>query len=98
MSFGAVAERVPAGEARWSLRTYLADALRRAGQPDNALGLYTLAAEEAEAAGHWSDVGGICHNWANALGDVGDLAAARATYQRSVEALSAGRVLRVSMS
>ncbi len=82
----AVAERVPAGKARWRLRASLADALQGASQPDQALGLYTLAAEEAEAAGQWGDVGWICHNWANALSGVGDLAAARATYQRCAEA------------
>src|SRR5262249_22648459 len=80
------AAEVPAGKAPWRTRTELADALRRAGRPDRALPLYAQAAEEAEAAAHWSDVGWICQNWANALGDVGQLDRARETYLRSAEA------------
>jgi len=76
----------PAGKVRWSLRTCLADALYGTGHPDHALLLYEQAAEEAEAAAHWSDVGTICHNWANALGDVGQLDRARETYLRSADA------------
>ena len=82
----AVAEQVPAGEARWSLRANLADALRRAGQQDQSLTLYAQAAAEAEDAGNWADVGWICGNWANALGAVGQLDAAKATYRRCVDA------------
>jgi tetratricopeptide (TPR) repeat protein len=77
---------VPAGQARWRLRTYLADALRLAGRPDQALSLYAQAAEEAEAAEHWADLGWIYGNWANALGDVGQLDRARETHLRSAEA------------
>ena len=82
---GAV-EQVPPGEDRWSLRTYLADALRNGGRPDAALPFYEQAAAEAEAAGHWSDVGWICQNWANGLREVGRLDDAKATYLRSAEA------------
>ncbi len=55
---GAVAElegaidRTPPGQSRWSLRTYVADALSNSGQPDRALPFYAEAAEEAEAAEH----------------------------------------------
>jgi tetratricopeptide (TPR) repeat protein len=82
----AAAAEVPAGKVRWHLRTYLADALDNAGRPDQALSLFEQAAEEAEAAAHWSDVGWICQNWANALRDVGQLARARETFLRSAEA------------
>ena len=82
----AVAEQVPAGEARWSLQTYIADALRQAGQPDHALPFYAQAAAEAEDAGHWADVGWICGNWAIALRNVGELDAAKATHLRSADA------------
>jgi tetratricopeptide (TPR) repeat protein len=82
----AVAADAPVGKARWKLRTYLADALRLAGRPDQALHLYEQAAEEAEAAADWSDVGWICHNWAGALIGVGQLDRARETYLRSAEA------------
>jgi tetratricopeptide (TPR) repeat protein len=80
------AAEVPSGEARWSLRTYLADAFRNAGRPDQALPFYAQAAEEAEAAAHWPDVGWICQNWAIALQHVGRLERARETYLRSAEA------------
>lgn len=82
---GAV-EQVPAGEARWSLRTYLADALRQGGRPEAALPFYEQAVAEAEEAEHWSHVGSICQNWANALRTVGRLDDAKATYLRSAEA------------
>ena len=82
----AVAEQVPAGRERWALRGNLADALRRAGQPDHALPFYAQAAAEAEDAGHWADVGWICGNWASAFGNVGELDAAKATYRRCVDA------------
>ncbi len=65
--FVGVVEQVPPGEARWNLRTYLADALDNAGRSDVALPFFEQAAAEAEEAGHWSDVGWICQNWANAL-------------------------------
>jgi len=82
----AIADQVPSGQSRWHLRTNLADALRRSGQPDQALTLYQQAAAAAEASEHWADVGWICGNWANALGDVGQLAAAKAMRQRSAGA------------
>ena len=82
----AIADQVPSGQSRWHLRTNLADALRRSGQPDQALTLYQQAAAAAEASEHWADVGWICGNWANALGDVGQLAAAKAMHQRSARA------------
>jgi hypothetical protein len=75
----AVADRVPAGEDRWSLRANLADAFRMAERPDAALALCEEAAAEAEAAGHWEDVGWICQNWANALHGVGRFDDARPT-------------------
>jgi tetratricopeptide (TPR) repeat protein len=80
-----VVGEVPAGEARWKLRTYLADALHQAGRPNQSLPLYALAAEEAEAAEHWMDVGWICQNWASAFMGVGQLERARETYLRSAE-------------
>jgi tetratricopeptide (TPR) repeat protein len=82
----AVADQVPAGEERWSMRTYLADAVWRSGRPDQSLALYEQAAAEAEAAEDWSDVGWICMNWANALGDVGQLDRAKAMRLRGAEA------------
>jgi tetratricopeptide (TPR) repeat protein len=84
----AVADQVPPGRDRWSLRANLADAFRMAGRPDAALALYEQAAVEAEVAEHWADVGWICGNWANALQNVGRLDAARTTYERSADALS----------
>jgi tetratricopeptide (TPR) repeat protein len=82
---GAV-EQVPAGKARWRLRTYLADALDNAGRSEAALPFYEQAVAEAEEAGSWSDVGWICQNWAVALVNVGRLDDAKATYLRSAEA------------
>jgi tetratricopeptide (TPR) repeat protein len=82
----AAAGEVPAGEARWTLRTNLADGLSKAGRPDQALSFYVLAVEEAEAAKHWSDVGRICQNWANTLRDLGQLDRARETFLRSASA------------
>ncbi|NQT11144.1 MAG: hypothetical protein HQ582_00245, partial [Planctomycetes bacterium] len=66
-------DQAPPGESRWSLRTYVADALRMAGQPDRAVPFYTGAAEEAEAAENWWDVAWITGNWAFAVRNVGDL-------------------------
>jgi len=83
---GSVAGQLPPGEDRWCVRTYLADALRMSGRADESLPFYKQAASEAEAAGHWSHVGAICQNWANALRDAGELDKARDTYLRSVEA------------
>jgi tetratricopeptide (TPR) repeat protein len=87
----AVAE-APAGEARWRLRTTLADALNQGGRPDQALPLYAQAAEEAKAAEHWSDLGWIYQNWASALRAVGQLDRAHETYLASAAAQTrAGR-------
>jgi len=60
--------------------------LDNAGRPDAALPFYEQAAAEAEEAGHWSDVGWICQNWAGALGGVGRLDDAKSTYLRSAGA------------
>ncbi|MFL6290761.1 MAG: AAA family ATPase, partial [Thermoanaerobaculia bacterium] len=81
-----VVEQVPAGKDRWSLRTYLADALNRGGRQDEALLFYEQAVAEAEEAGHWSHVETTCQNWANALGGAGRLDDAKSTYLRSAEA------------
>jgi len=88
----AVAEQVPAGQARWCVRTYLADALDRSGRPDEALPLFEQAAAEAEQAKDWGSVAWVCANWANALREVGQLDASKATQLRSAEAFrKAGR-------
>jgi tetratricopeptide (TPR) repeat protein len=83
-------DQSPPGESRWSLRTYVADALARAGQPDQALPFYSEAAVEAEAAENWSDVAAITGNWAYAARDIGDLVVSKklslrcaATYGRA---------------
>lgn len=81
-----VADTLPAGEARWKGRANLATAFLQSGRPDESLPFYEQAAAEAEAARHWSDVGVICGNWANALGDVGRLAESKATQLKSAEA------------
>ncbi len=100
----AAADSAPAGEPRWSCLCYLADALRKGGRPDASLPFYEQAAAQARHAATqsppdspaarqaWSDVGWITGNWANALGDVGDLDAARQRYLESAEAAkNAGR-------
>lgn len=90
----AAAEAAPEGKLRWKCLCYLADALRQGGRPDASLPFYEQAAAQARAAAAsapagsdaalqaWSDVGWITGNWANALGDVGNLDAAR---QRRIE-------------
>jgi tetratricopeptide (TPR) repeat protein len=92
-----VVEEVPAGKTRWSVRTYVADALRNASQSDIALAFYEAAAKEAEASEHWPDVGRICQNWAEALRDVGQLDAAKATLLQSAEALNKAGSPRVNV-
>jgi tetratricopeptide (TPR) repeat protein len=82
----AIVEQVRAGKMRWHVRTYLADALRQSGRADQSLVFYEEALKEAEEAGNWSDVGWICGNWANALGDVGKLQEARDAQMRSADA------------
>lgn len=90
----AIADKVPPGKARWTLRTCLADALRQAGRSDEALELYAQAADDAEAAERWADVGSIYNNWANALCLVGQLDVAKQMNQRGAEAKrKAGRPL-----
>jgi tetratricopeptide (TPR) repeat protein len=81
-----VVEQVPAGQIRWSMRTYLADALKRSGQPQLALPFYAQSASEAESAENWADVAWICQNWGNALTNVGQLREARETFQRAAQA------------
>jgi len=93
----AAAEQVPPGEPRWLMRASLADALRMAGRSDESLPFYAQAAAEAESAAHWPSVAAICQNWANALGDVGDLSQAKATYLRSVKAKEKARSPRVEI-
>jgi len=82
----AIADQVPAGKDRWSLRTNLAGALEASGHPDQSLPFYEQACAEAEAAENWSDMGVICGNWANALGDVGQLDKSKEIHLRSAEA------------
>ena len=79
-------DQAPPGKPRWSLRTYVADALNQAGQPDQALPFYTEASEEAEAAGNWSHVATITGNWAAACRRTGDLEEAKRLHLRSAEA------------
>jgi tetratricopeptide (TPR) repeat protein len=88
----AVVGEAPAGKTRWSLRTYLAEALWRAGRSDQALRLYEQATEEAEAAADGPDVGWICQSWGHALRNVGELGRAREVFLRSAEEMRrAGR-------
>jgi tetratricopeptide (TPR) repeat protein len=82
----AAAEQVPAGEDRWCVRMYLADAFLNSGRSDEALSLYEQAVAEAEAAGHWDDVGAICGNWGVALVCVARLEEAKGVYYRSIKA------------
>ncbi len=89
------AESAPEGEPRWSCLCYLADALRLGGPPDASLPFYEQAATQARAAAEaggvgvrqaWADLAWITGNWANALGDVGYLDAARQRQLESAEA------------
>ncbi|MCK5523831.1 MAG: CHAT domain-containing protein [Thiomargarita sp.] len=80
-----VVEQVPAGKTRWSMRTYLADALRKSGQPQLALPFFAQSASEAEAAQNWANVAAIFQNWAGALVMVGQLPEARETFQRAAQ-------------
>ncbi len=41
---------------------HIADGLRQAGQPDEALPFYEQAATEAESAEHWADLAVISQN------------------------------------
>jgi tetratricopeptide (TPR) repeat protein len=97
----AAAEAAPEGRPRWNCLFYLADALRFAGRPNASLPFYEQAATQARSAAEsggdaarqsWSDFAAITGNWANALGDVGELDAARQQYSESAEAKrTAGR-------
>lgn len=89
------AESAPEGEPRWSCLCYLADALRLGGRPDVSLPFYEQAAILARAAVEaegessqpaWADLAWITGNWANALGNVGHLDAARQRQLESAEA------------
>ncbi|MCP4105183.1 MAG: tetratricopeptide repeat protein, partial [Desulfobacteraceae bacterium] len=85
-----IVEQVPQGETRWSVRTYLADALGRSDQPEQSLSFYEQSANEAESARNWSDVGWICQNWAIAFTISGRLVQAREVYMRSANAKRKG--------
>jgi tetratricopeptide (TPR) repeat protein len=85
----------PQGRIRWSSLLNLADALRNSGRPDESLKFYEEAAKSARTAGEaggddarqaWSDFAVIAGNWANALLDKKDLAAARRQYLASADA------------
>ncbi len=89
------AESAPEGRPRWSCLGYLADALRMSGRPDASLSFSEQAAAQARAAAEaggdgsrqaWSDLATISGNWANALGEVGHLDAARQRQLDSAEA------------
>ncbi|MEK6405602.1 MAG: tetratricopeptide repeat protein [Acidobacteriota bacterium] len=91
----AAAESAPEGGPRWSCLCYFADALSGGGHPDASLPIYEQAATQARTAAEaqgesgrlaWSDVAWITGNWANALGDVGDLDASRQRHLDSAEA------------
>lgn len=78
--------QIPKGETHWSVLTYLADALHNSRLSSQALPLYQQAVVEAETAQNWSNVGWICHNWANVLYFTGQLAQAKEVYLHSVNA------------
>ena len=67
------------------MRTYVADALRRVGQPDKALPMYGTAAKEAEAENHWSDLAWITGSWSDACRQTGDLDKSQELRRRSAE-------------
>jgi tetratricopeptide (TPR) repeat protein len=87
-------ESAPEGEPRWRCLGNLADALRVVGRPDTSLPFYEQAAAQARAVAEaggdssrraWADLATITANWANALGNVGDLDAARQRHLESAE-------------
>jgi tetratricopeptide (TPR) repeat protein len=89
------ARSAPAGRPRWSCLSYLADALRNSGRPDASLPFYEQAAAQARTAAEaggpdarraLADLAVITGNWANALGDVGDLDASRRRHIESAHA------------
>ncbi|MGH8591991.1 MAG: CHAT domain-containing protein, partial [Gammaproteobacteria bacterium] len=92
----AAAESAPEGEPRWSCLGSLAVALAHGGRPDASLHFFEQAATLAEAAAAeasgetarraWASVAVTTGNWANALGDVGHLDAARQRRLESAEA------------
>lgn len=86
------AESAPEGKPRWSCLCNLADALGLGGRPDLSLIFFEQAADQARQAANssgaqqaWSDLAVILGNWANALGDVGQLDVARRKYLESAE-------------
>lgn len=89
------ASSAPEGRARWICLANLADAMRLSGRPDKSLSFYEEAAalaRAAEAGGDgarhaWADFASIAGNWANALRDTGNLAAARGQQLASAEAM-----------
>jgi hypothetical protein len=80
------AAEVPLGQERWRLRGVLASALSSAGRADLAIPLVVLAASQAEAAEHWSDLSVTLQYWAHALSEVGQPDRARDTYLLSADA------------
>lgn len=80
-----ILEQVPEGAVHWCMCAHFAGFLHSAGQLDKALIFYQQAVAEAEAAQDFSDLNWICHNWADALCDVGELSQARENYLRSIE-------------
>lgn len=81
-----VAQQLPAGEHRWLLQVYMADAMRSMGRSDEALPLYERVAAETERAEAWGMSSWCCCNWANALRDVGRLHDAQVLFVRSAHA------------
>jgi tetratricopeptide (TPR) repeat protein len=94
----AAAGEVPPGQARWRLRVNLADSLDNAGQPDQGLPFFAQAAEEAEAAENWADLGWIYGNWASAIGNVGQFDRARETYLKCAKAMGRASRPRVEIA
>jgi len=95
------AESAPEGQPRWTCLRYLADALARGGRPDASLPFFEQAATQARAAAEaggqgsrhaWTDLVGITGNWANALGDVGNLDASRQRQLESAEVAKEARL------
>jgi len=93
----AAAESAPEGRPSWSCLCLRADAMLKAGCPDQSLPLYeravALARSTADAGGvigrrAWADVAAINCNWANALRSIGDLTASR---QRQLDSIESGK-------
>ena len=92
----AAADAAPGAEHRSSCLTYLADALRFTGRPDDSLPLYEQAALQARATLEgasdegarktWAKLAWITGNWAIALNMLGDLDASRQRHLESADA------------